>query len=46
MCGKRLTFVYTSPYEHVQYNVSDPSRLSTFVFKKSSKKDIHDYICG
>ena len=20
MCGKRFTFLYTSPYEHVQYN--------------------------
>ena len=24
MCGKRLTFMYNSPYDHVQYNVSDP----------------------
>ena len=22
--GKRLTFLYNSPYEHVQYNVSGP----------------------
>ena len=21
VCGKQLTFLYTSPYEHVQYNV-------------------------
>ena len=20
-CGKQVTFLYTSPYEHVQYNV-------------------------
>ena len=25
VCEKRLTFLYTSPYEHVQYNVSGPS---------------------
>ena len=24
VCGKRLTFLYTSPYEHVQYNVWGP----------------------
>ena len=24
VCGKRLTFLYTSRYEHVQYNVWDP----------------------
>ena len=24
VCGKRLTFLYTSPYEHVEYNVSGP----------------------
>ena len=35
VCGKRLTFLYTNPYEHVEYNVS---LLSTFVFKKCSEK--------
>ena len=24
VCGKRLTFLYTSPYEHVEYDVSGP----------------------
>ena len=24
VCGKRFTFLYTSPYEHVQCNVSGP----------------------
>ena len=24
VCGKRFTFLYTSPYEHVQYIVSGP----------------------
>ena len=24
VCRKRLTFLYTSPYEHVEYNVSGP----------------------
>ena len=24
VCGKRFTFLYTSPYEHVQYNVPGP----------------------
>ena len=24
VCGKRLTFLYTSPYEHVEYNISGP----------------------
>ena len=24
VCGKRFTCLYTSPYEHVQYNVSGP----------------------
>ena len=24
VCGKRFTFLYTRPYEHVQYNVSGP----------------------
>ena len=24
VCGKRLIFLYTSPYEHVEYNVSGP----------------------
>ena len=24
VCGERFTFLYTSPYEHVQYNVSGP----------------------
>ena len=47
MCGKRLTFLYTSPYEHVQYNVCGLYyRLSTIVFKKSSENYIHDYIRG
>ena len=23
MCGKQFTFLYPSPYEHVQYNVSE-----------------------
>ena len=39
MCGKRLAFLYTSPYEHVQYNVSGPY-ASTFVFNKCSDKKI------
>ena len=42
MCGKRFTFLYTSPYEHVQKRF----RLSTFVFSKCSEKNSHDYICG
>ena len=28
MCGKRFTFLYTSPDEHVQYNVSSSSLTS------------------
>ena len=40
VCGKRLTFLYTNPYEHVKYNVS---LLSTFVFKKCSEK-VHPLI--
>ena len=24
VCGKRLIFLYTSPHEHVEYNVSWP----------------------
>ena len=34
MCGKRLTFLYTSRYD-ITFEVP---RLSTFVFKKSSEK--------
>ena len=37
VCEKRLTFLYTSPYEHVEYNVWG-LRLSAFVFKKCSEK--------
>ena len=43
MCEKRLTFLYTSPYEHVQYNFEAP-RLSTFVIKKSSEIEIFTII--
>ena len=40
MCGKRLTFLYTSPYEHVQYSVP---RFSTFVFEKSLVKSLRGF---
>ena len=41
MCGKRLAFLYTSPYEHISFEVP---RLNTFVFKKSSEKNIFTII--
>ena len=44
VCEKRLTFLYTSPYEYVQYKFGVP-RLGrpTFVFKKCSDKIyVHD----
>ena len=41
VCWKRFTFLYTSPYDYVQYNVSGP-----FVFNKCSVKNSHNYICG
>ena len=37
ICGKRLTFLYTNPYEHT---------FHSFVFKKSSEKNIHNLIRG
>ena len=41
MYGKRLQFLYTGPYEHVQYiRTFEVPRLSTFVFKKSSETKI------
>ena len=42
MCGKRFTFLYTSPYEHVQYNASGPW-VKYFWLNKCSEKNIHDY---
>ena len=48
MYGKRLTFLYTSPYELVEYNVSGPlvNTGQVFLYLPSvQKKNIHDYIC-
>ena len=46
VCEKQLTFLCTSPYEYVQYNVWGPvPRVGrpTFVFKKCSDKIyVHD----
>ena len=36
VCGERLTFMYTSPYEHRL--IFEVHRLSIFVFKKCSEK--------
>ena len=37
MCGERFTFLYTSRYEHVQYNVSGPY-VKYFCVKKVFRK--------
>ena len=39
MCGKWLTFLYTSPYEHItgEHITFQVLRLSTFVFNKCSE---------
>ena len=41
MCEKRFTFLYTSPFEHVKYKVSNITfrvlRLSTFVLNKCTE---------
>ena len=42
MCGKKLTFLHTSPYHHVEYNVE--GRKVAFI-KSVKKNNIHDYIC-
>ena len=43
VCGKQLTFLYTNPYEHVEYKVSQFQvlrlRLSTF-FLNNTCSDI------
>ena len=43
MSGKRLTFLYTSPYEHVEYKVSGPY-VNFFVFSKCSEIKIFTII--
>ena len=38
MCGKRLTFLYTSPYAHVEYNVCSEIVIFTIIFVVESLK--------
>ena len=42
MCGKRFTFVYTSPFEDVQYNVS--GRYVMYFCNKVFRKKIFTII--
>ena len=43
MCGERLAFLYTSRYEHVQYNICDP-QVKYFCVLKIFRKNIFTII--